>query len=237
MRFLIRVREFIFQLLLVDFFRYLVAKVRYLWFCVYRVHWKFVETGDDVMKNTVHHNIGNLNTYTKLISPRSNFILFPLSGLRLSRSAPILCIGPRSEGELLTFKGLGFRNVRGLGLFTYSPWIDAGDMHKMPYADGTFAVTSASWCLGYSNNMKQAAAEMLRVTKPGGLIIVGDEFTNETNATSMERHGYELSACGLKDEKEVLDLFAGHVKKVLYTRDRPEPAPHKYDIVVIFQKA
>jgi SAM-dependent methyltransferase len=86
----------------------------------------------------------------------------------------LLIIGPRYETELLFARSLGFRRdgVRGLDTHSYSPLIDAGDMHKMKYADASFSSIICGWTLSYSVRPKVAAAEMARVLAPGGYLIL-----------------------------------------------------------------
>lgn len=86
----------------------------------------------------------------------------------------LLIIGPRYEPEILMAYGLGWTpgTVRGLDTFSYSPLVDVGDMHALPYADGSFSAIVCGWTLSYSTRPEVAAAEMQRVLRPGGYLIV-----------------------------------------------------------------
>ena len=98
--------------------------------------------------------------------------------------AKVLSIGPRAEGELLNLLAHGFRwrNITGLDMISYSPKIDIGDMHAMPYPDDSFDSVVASRVLGYSESPWRAAAEFVRVTRSGGVIAVntGDLQAGDT---------------------------------------------------------
>jgi SAM-dependent methyltransferase len=166
---------------------------------------------------------------------RSSLLVHPLSAVHISRSSPVLCIGPRSEGELLNLKGFGFRNVRGLDLITYSPWIDLGDMHAMPYADNAFGILVMGWVLAYSHSPGKAAQEAVRITRNGGLIAVGVEARPETAAELAKAGGYEV--CDIKrleSVAEILKLFVPHVDRVFFNHDAPTPLLGKWQLLVIF---
>ena len=48
----------------------------------------------------------------------------------------------------------------------------AGDALRLPFADETFDVVTISWALRNVNDVTVALTEMLRVTKPGGRLVV-----------------------------------------------------------------
>ncbi|WP_327638070.1 demethylmenaquinone methyltransferase [Kribbella sp. NBC_00482] len=48
----------------------------------------------------------------------------------------------------------------------------AGDALRLPFADDTFDVVTISWALRNVNDVAAALAEMLRVTRPGGRLVV-----------------------------------------------------------------
>lgn len=231
-----QLREFFYQLLRVDLVRYAVAWVRYVYFVVLRRRLRaHISSSGDIGVNTVHHNALRLGSFKKLIVNRSNLLLYPLSAIAINRGSSVLCIGPRTEGELLNYRGLGFRNVRGLDLLSYSPWIDVGDMHAMPYPDGTFAVTLFSFCLSYSNNRPKAAAEAVRVTRNGGIIGVGDQWFRESAEEISQRVGYQMTGeQKMTSVAEILGFFGDHVDHVFFSHDRPSVPCDKCNLVVLF---
>lgn len=229
-------KEFFFQLLRVDMFRFVVAWTRYVYFVhILRRLREFSSDSENIGINTIHHNKLRLGSFKKLIVKRSNLLLYPLAALRLSRKTPILCIGPRTEGEILNYMGMGFRNIRGFDLISYSPWIDLGDMHALPYKDDQFGVSLLSFCFTYSNNKKQVADEMIRVTKNGGIIGIGEQYMTETPREISDKVGYQMPG----EEKlptiaSVLAYFGDHVGHILFHEDRPDFPCDKYDHVVLF---
>jgi demethylmenaquinone methyltransferase/2-methoxy-6-polyprenyl-1,4-benzoquinol methylase len=50
----------------------------------------------------------------------------------------------------------------------------AGDATNLPFADNTFDATTISFGLRNVNEPKKALAEMLRVTKPGGRVVIAE---------------------------------------------------------------
>lgn len=236
-KFLYHAREFIYQLLRVDAIRFFVAAIRYLWYVgVLRRMKTFNPDTGDLAVNAVHHNLVGLRSFYDLAINRSHLLLYPLSAIRMSKSSPILAIGPRSEGELLNFRALGFRNVQALDLISYSPWVRLGDMHAMPYADNSFAVVVLGWVLIYSANRQKAVQEILRVVRNGGIVAIGSEFRSATREELSQRKGYEVcDDKGLNSVDAILKLFENHVDRVFFRQDLPEgPPPEKWNLLVLF---
>lgn len=234
--FAIHTKEFFYQLLRVDFIRAIVAGVRYFWFAkVLRRFSVFETSSTDIGVNTILHNKKRIVSFAELAVIRSNLLLYPLSSLHIDKNAPVLCIGPRTEGELLNLLSLKFRNVHGLDLFSYSPWIDAGDMHAMPYADDSFSTIVVGWVLAYSDNRKKAAEEILRVCRPGGTIAIGAEWRQESTDSVSKRMGYEMpDKTRLNSAGEILALFGSRVDRVLLFQDIPSFPVKKWQMLVIF---
>ncbi|MCX7901576.1 MAG: hypothetical protein N2483_04680 [Burkholderiaceae bacterium] len=110
------------QLLLVDLIRFVVVGVRYFWFVHVRGRLSTYDVNTDVQTpiatNTIAHNLKGLRD---LAVNRSHMLVRPLSVLEtLDTQARILCIGPRSEGELFNLAAHGFmlKNITGLDLIS-----------------------------------------------------------------------------------------------------------------------
>ena len=105
---------------------------------------------------------------------RVEWTMFLLASIPDCARDSLLVIGPRYEPELLMAVGLGWNKdgVRGLDTFSYSPVVDVGDMHQLPYGDSSFSSLICSWTLSYSTEPGRAAAEMQRVLRPGGYLVV-----------------------------------------------------------------
>lgn len=169
------------QLLMVDLVRFLICFPRYAWFYLILKRVKFSPNiTNGVSKDTIEHNMRGVG---ELAAPRSHLLIRPIISIdqvaRNIRNLRVLSIGPRVEGEIYNLIGYGFsaKNVVGLDLFSYSPLIKVGDMHEMDFPDDYFDVVISGWVLGYSDKKQKAANEMLRVTKPGGIIAVGNAYS------------------------------------------------------------
>jgi len=119
---------------------------------------------------------------------------------------------------------LGFHNVRALDIISYSPWVDLGDMHAMPYADNQFGIVIMGWVLAYSHMQKKAAQEAIRVARNGGIIAVGVDVPHK-DRTFFHK---------LESVQEILSLFEPHVDYVYFSQDRlPHPCD-KWEMIVVF---
>ena len=138
---------------------------------------KGIDHNYSAMKNSVAFGMHN----------RMTKVLYPLSSLIADHGkAKILILGPRTEDDIFLCKSLGMHNCRGLDLFTYSPLIQLGDMHEMPFPSGEFDAVVMGWVLYYSRNPIKAINEVTRVMKPGGLLAIGwAEEKTEDRANSF----------------------------------------------------
>ncbi len=134
-----------------------------------------------------------------------------------ARTLKVLCIGPRTEAEFFMFMGAGFSpaNLTGLDLMSYSEFVDVGDMHDMPYQDGTFNIVFLGWTLTYSKDIQRVADECRRVAKPGGYVAIGVE----SNRVQKQDPGAFTDVTILDDTSQILDLFEGHINTVPFRHD------------------
>ncbi len=140
----------------------------------------------------------------------------------------VLSIGPRSEEEPLALLAAGFApaNIAAVDLISYSPWVRLGDMHALPFEDGSFDVVIAGWVLSYSRDPIRAAREMARVLRPGGHVAIGCQYRPESPRAYA-------AACGsdnllFKSVDDITGLFAGHEFEIVL---RGEVAPGDRDQV------
>jgi len=230
-------RHFFDQLLLIDHWRYLYMKLRFIYFVKIKRKLSYLDlvTGD-IAKETVQHNIKGL---IDVSVTRSNTLVKPLSAIEsLDINSKILSIGPRTEGELynLTANGFKIENIRGLDLISYSPLIDLGDMHEMPYKNDQWDAIICGWVLAYSDNKQKAAEELIRCCRPGGIIAVGIEYHPRSDEEIVKATGYlPGSDERLKSIQHIQKLFNGHIDHIYFSQ---QPVPEKRDeigsIVLIF---
>lgn len=84
----------------------------------------------------------------------------------------ILCVGCRNGHELDAAESIGFAEVVGIDLHSLDPRIRVMDMQQMDFADGTFDVVLACHVLEHAKDPGRAGAELRRVTKAGGYMLV-----------------------------------------------------------------
>jgi SAM-dependent methyltransferase len=132
---------------------------------------------EGVGKHTVDHNISALQFRAAFgMGNRMALLLYPLAAAMRNVSDPkVLIVGPRTEDDLYWARSLGITNVRGLDLFSYSPWIDIGDIHHTSYADQEFDAVILGWVISYSVKPEVLVSECKRITKPGGYLGFGIE--------------------------------------------------------------
>nr|MDQ3294380.1 class I SAM-dependent methyltransferase [Actinomycetota bacterium] len=227
-------RHSLHQLLHVDAVRHVVATARYRWYVTVRRRLRTLEGSAAVSGDTVHHNVSGMGD---LAVVRSLFLIRPLSVVeQLGPDADVLSIGPRTEGELLALLAHGFdrRHLRAVDLISYSPWVDLGDMHSLPYADDSFDAVVAGWVLAYSDDKQRAASEIVRVARPGATVAVGIEWNPDTNEAIEAAFGYlPGSEERLTSTAAILALFAGSVDRVLVEHDIAAPTPDEPRALVV----
>jgi len=105
---------------------------------------------------------------------RVQWTMFLLASIPDCEKDSLLVIGPRYEPEILMAQGLGWdrSGIRGLDTFSYSPYVDVGDMHALHYDDSSFSSIICAWTLSYSDKPEVAAGEMQRVLRAGGYLVV-----------------------------------------------------------------
>jgi SAM-dependent methyltransferase len=218
----IAVRRTLKQILMIDLVRYLITYPRRLW---YMDILRKVKYFDIKSQNINPHTPRNFKAVKDTAVIRSNQLLRPLSVIEPVYSNPekldVLSIGPRTEGEILNLVAHGFsrKKIKALDLFSYSSWIDVGDMHKMPYHDCRFDVLVSGFTLAYSDKPQKAADEMLRVARDGAVMAIGVSFMPESfREKMMEKRGFVI-ATHLFCIQDILKLFEGHVDQIYFSQD------------------
>jgi SAM-dependent methyltransferase len=123
--------------------------------------------------------------------------------------AKALSIGCRDERELDTIaRLLKAKDVTGVDLFSASQRVVAADMHNLPFESGTFDVTFAIHCMEHSYDARKSLGQMVRVTRPGGLIAV--EVPVGFEVTEFDRNDFKgvLELAVLFPEESVSLLWA-----------------------------
>jgi SAM-dependent methyltransferase len=182
-------------------------------------------------KTTIEHNLEGLFNDTS--SARSSRLIKPLSCIERFRplelnnrpngvlkdinievNIPLLCIGPRTEAEifLLWANGFALEKITAIDLISYSPLINLGDMHNIPYNDDSFDCIVCSCTLVYSSDIELAVKEIKRVVKPGGVIAIMIDVAN----SEYEIESKKLFGRPLFDPITIAELFYGNQSIIYY---------------------
>jgi len=123
------------------------------------------------------HNYDNMLKLEAIDRPWQ--LIWPLQAIDYIRvnakNLKVLSIGPRTEAEILAIYSIGIEpiHVTAIDLMAYSPVIDTGDMHNLPYEDNSFDIVIMGWVLAYSADNQRAADEIKRVARPGCHVAIG----------------------------------------------------------------
>ena len=209
------------------------------------------EPSEGVRDFAIQHNFDNLR---KLVATQRPFkLIYPLICVdyiqRNVRDLKVLSIGPRTESEILTLLSVGFSNVTGVDLISYSKFIDVGDAHNLPYDDNSFDVIVMGWVLPYSSDNQRIADEILRVAKPKAHVAIG--CVGEPEPDTPEKIQLAKNTIGgipipYEDNSrvvsryfysdQILNLFKGSIDHVIFRVDPyPEYKNEKTDVIAIFR--
>jgi predicted SAM-dependent methyltransferase len=72
-----------------------------------------------------------------------------------------------------------------------------GDIHHLPFRDDTFGLVLAQAVFEHVTNPFEAAAELVRVTRPGGLIVVDVAFMQPLHAAPY--HYFNMTSWGIEE--------------------------------------
>lgn len=232
------IKRTVFHLMMVPAANRLVFRLRFLWY-VYVVKQLRVygEDGSVLVPDYSLKMLKRGKTSDRplhLIRPLS--VILNRSTTTLNTSTKILSIGCRFETELLYLVGYGFspQNIRGFDMLSYSPWVDCGNMHALPYADNSWDAVILGWVLSYSDNPKKAKDEVVRVACNGALIAIGVSYYP---AHMMTEEYLAAGEVRLRDQRiqtveGFLRLFGDHVQTVYFQHDAPDPAKEGFCSVI-----
>ena len=210
-------------------FRHYIVLIRIWYFVQICRNLRTLESKRAVKVNTMH-NLKSLYAANN----RTNLLIFPLAIIEtLNEDSRILVIGPRNENDIFALRGLGFKlkNIVGLDLISYSNYIKLGDMHQIPFPDENFDAVICGWTLSYSTDPYLAADEMLRVTRPGGIVGVGVEYSTMGPDDEKKLLGYQIQefekiGTRINSSIQILSLFKGRINHVYFNHDAPRRLSH-----------
>jgi hypothetical protein len=157
-------------------------------------------------------------------------------------SLKVLIVGPRIEDELLALVAWGFSadNVHGLDLISYSPFVDLGDMHNLPYPDSTFDVAILSNVITYSTDYERVCSELLRVCNQSSILGVAESYDRRSKDVAQSHFnsmfGEDSPPRNLDSPEDILALFGDSVGDVIFRHPIPEGVELGSNIVIFRRK-
>jgi len=90
-------------------------------------------------------------------------------------------------------------------------------MHRLPFPNDEFHASVLGWVLAYSEQPELAAREVIRVTRPGGVVAVGIEYSPQSQEEIVRQIGYLPGARRrIGSTSEILALFGDAVDHVYF---------------------
>jgi SAM-dependent methyltransferase len=97
---------------------------------------------------------------------------------------------------------------------------DQGDVLPLPYADATFSVVSSRFAFHHFQDPAAVLAEMRRVCRPGGRVVLCDLLASDDPAKAAAFHRMEM----LRDPSHVRALTRAELAALFATVGLPPPA-------------
>jgi len=190
-------------------------------------------TGDEVASFALQHNIDAAKSAPDLDRPSLlAHAACAIDRVRLDAAdMDVLSIGPRSEIEIFALLAAGFSKakIRAVDLFSYSPLVELGDMHALPFPDNSFDILFIGWVLTYSRNHQLAAREILRVCRDKAIVVLAGDYCDD----NIDNPAFKNKRMYVKSCDQLLSLFQGHVGRV-YFRHEPDP-PKVWMVMTVFE--
>jgi hypothetical protein len=186
-----------------------------------------------IASNTLNYNLDSAKTAAMFDRPM--ILTNVVSSIpRIHRNIPnvdVLSIGPRSEIEIFGLMAAGFSpdRIKAVDLFSYSPLVDVGDMHQLPYADNSFDVIFLGWVLSYSRDQQAVARELTRVARDRAIVAIAGDYSDDTRA----RPAFKNESTHIQDCDQLLELFQNRLRRVYFRHD-PEP-PTDWMVMTVFE--
>jgi hypothetical protein len=194
---------------------------------------RLASDGAQVAASTVDYNIEGVMASADLDRPSMMFDVIKAIGRVNKRidSLDALSIGPRSEIEIFGMMAAGFHpdRIKAVDLFSYSPYVELGDMHRLPYPDNSFDVVFLGWVLSYSRDQATVARELVRIGRDRAIFVLAGDYSDDNrDRTTFNNETTHMQSC-----EQLLALFGDRVGKVYFRHD-PEP-PDVAMVMTVFE--
>ena len=193
------------------------------------------EGGKEVARGTIEHNLDGARRAADYDRPMlmANVACAIEKVRRNIDRMDVLSIGPRSEIELFALRAVGFswEHIKAMDLLAYSPYVQTGDVHAIPFPDNSFDVLFLGWVLAYSKDQGKAISEVIRVLRPGGIAVVASDYSSDETHTRNV-----VDSTHMQTSEQMLALFGDHVRYVYFRHDPQMPDIHMIMVAVEIKK-
>jgi len=188
-----------------------------------------------VARGTIEHNVEGAQESADLDRPIILVqVATAIERVRKNISAlDVLSIGPRSEIELFGIRAAGFAwdRIKAIDLFAYSPLVQTGDVHAIPFPDNKFDIVFLGWVLAYSKDQARAIREVIRVLRPGGIAVVASDYSSDETHSRTK-----VDSTHMQSSEQMLALFGDHIGYVYFRHEPRLPSIHMIMVAVEIKK-
>lgn len=153
------------------------------------------------LKRTLPKKAAPLQQRTKILVEKTEKFV------NLSTS-DVLCIGCRNSEEINYFCEKGSKSAIGIDLFSENHDILVMDMHHMTFPDNSFDVIYSSHSLEHSHDVPIVISEIVRITRPGGIVAIEVPVTYQTRGADL---------IDFKNLKTLKQTFEPNIEQVLWS--------------------
>jgi len=194
---------------------------------------------DKIAGNAISYNAVSLEQSVQIERPMQ--LIYSVLGIeqifKNRGTIDVLSIGPRSEMEIFSLYASGFapERVKALDLISYSPLVQIGDMHDIPFAENSFDLLLSGWVIPYSRDVDTMAKEVIRVSRDRAIVAFAADYATDEMRKAAEAAGdYVLGDCSsFQTTAQILALFEGHVGDIYFRQDPDYPA--RSTMIVAFE--
>lgn len=221
------------ELLQIRLVRQVLARERIKYLLANGALQRLAVDGERVAANTVDYNIEGAISAADLDRPSMMFDVIKAIGRVNTNIGRLdaLSIGPRSEIEIFGMMAAGFHpdRIKAVDLFSYSPYVELGDMHQLPYPDNSFDVVFLGWVLSYSRDQAAVVRELVRIGRDRAIIVLAGDYSDDRR----DRSTFNSETTYMQSCQQLLALFGDRVGKVYFRHD-PEP-PDVAMVMTVFE--
>lgn len=214
--------------------RFWFVKKRYSYL---KKNMRFKENGSNkIGEQTVSHNLSAFNSDAAFgCGERMGLLIHPViafySFYTINKSRKqVLIVGCRTEDDIYWMKSYGFTQTFGFDLFSYSPSVLIGDIHKTDFEEDKFDVVLLAWMISYSSDPETVIKECRRILKSGGLLGIGIDHNPNQDYNNLKPPRVNT----LNTSQELISLLNSTINhKVLFEYDHYNIKDNDHSTVVI----